>query len=395
MRRTLAIVTLALASGHALGQDETSPSPEENARSVLDDAPILSPRAAGMGGAVSTVADDMDALFTNPAGIGGLGWGKRDVPWVRKLYFPWFGAATNENSRELIGDFRGSDAQDDDAVGKAILDAHAGERQYARATAATGMVFGRTMVAPYYDNQIAATAAGDGTNLIEMRHRATSGVAYGWSAQDTEGRFALGYSGYTASRTETFGSFAYDDMIVKETRSELLDAATHKYSATGHNAGLVWRLGKTAAPTLGVYARDLGDTKYNVTKASETAVTPPEDVVVKQNVTAGFSLTPQLGRSSRLTLQLEAARIEDPDVELAKKFRVGLELTAFGAGAGSYALVGLRAGYDAAGVSAGTSLNLGLIVLEAALQSVDIGIGNEKVVERRLLGTIYVNVAEF
>ena len=41
------------------------------------------------------------------------------------------------------------------------------------------------------------------------------------------------------------------------------------------------------------------------------------------------------------------------------------------------------------------SLNLGLIVVEAAMQSVNIGLGNEKVIEKRLLGTLYINVADF
>ena len=50
---------------------------------------------------------------------------------------------------------------------------------------------------------------------------------------------------------------------------------------------------------------------------------------------------------------------------------------------------------DDAGASGGLALNLGLVGVEAAVQSADVGVDNEKVIERRVIGSAYVNVAEF
>jgi hypothetical protein len=80
--------------------DTTEPS-EDATQTRIEEAPFLSPRAAGMGGALSPLADDLDAAFHNPAGIGGLGWGKTKPPYVRKLWFPHVGIGANENSAKL------------------------------------------------------------------------------------------------------------------------------------------------------------------------------------------------------------------------------------------------------------------------------------------------------
>ena len=60
-----------------------------------------------------------------------------------------------------------------------------------------------------------------------------------------------------------------------------------------------------------------------------------------------------------------------------------------GSGSGLYKMA------SSLGASFGVALNLGLIGLEASSTGVDIGVGNEKMLERRLMGTLYVNVAEF
>src|SRR5690606_16108927 len=124
-----------------------------------------------MGGAIAPFADDLDALYHNPAGIGGRRWGKRKVPWVRKLYFPAAYSTSNKNATKLNQDFRDQEGARSRTVGEAIIDAHAGKRQYARVGGALGLVLGRTAVMPFYDSQIAAVSHGDGTNLIDTLYR--------------------------------------------------------------------------------------------------------------------------------------------------------------------------------------------------------------------------------
>jgi hypothetical protein len=354
--------------------------------SVIDEDPIPSPRGAGMADALVTSSDDLDAAFNNPAGIGGLNVNKKTNNWVRKLYFPWASVSVNQNSQELYKEVKQQGGTNDSTIGKAIVDAAAGERQYARANMIAGLVVGRTMIAPFSDVQIAATSEGNGSNLVDMHYSSTSGIGYGFSAQDKDGRISLGYFGYLANRSETTGTFLYDDIISQDQRKEILSANSTKYGAAGHNVGMIWKLGKAGSPTLGVAAKNAGDTKW---KASGEG----EDVIQKQDLAMGFSVGPQLGRSSWWNTTLQVSHLSEPDVSLIKKYRVGTELMLDGYG--SYATFALRGGYSYAGPSAGLSLNLGLIGLEASAYTVDVGAGNERVPERRGIVALYVNVADF
>lgn len=388
------LAALQVTPGLAFGQDETTEptidtstlEPSEDFVSVIDEDPIPSPRGAGMANALSTTSDDLDAAFHNPAGIGGLNLNKKSNNWVRKLYFPWSSISANRNSSELYQDVKKEGGSTDSTIGKAIIDAHAGERQYARASVVAGMVIGRTMVVPFTDMQVAATSHGEGSNLVDMRYASTAGVGAGFSAQDKDGRFSLGYFGYTAKRAETYGTFLYDDVIDAERRKEVIKDNTVNYTGTGHNAGFIWKMGKNASPSLGVAMKNAGDTKFKAQKGGE-------DLVVKQDLSVGFSVSPQLGKASWANLVLEATDLTEPEVSLVEKYRLGTELLLDGFG--SYATFGLRAGYQYAGPSAGFSLNLGLVGLEASVYSVDVGAGNEKVPEQRGVVAIYVNVADF
>ena len=125
--RLLRLLCLSAATGTAAAvhAQAAAPAPAAKVKSLLDDQPVMSARGAGMGGALSTVADDIDAAFANPAGIGGLDWGKKDPPFVRKLFFPWFGVSANQSSQALAKEVRATGATKDSTIGKAVLDANA------------------------------------------------------------------------------------------------------------------------------------------------------------------------------------------------------------------------------------------------------------------------------
>ena len=80
---------------------------------VLDPSPFVSIRANAMGGALSTIADDTDALYYNPAGIGGLGFDNKQerMPFFRSLLFPYVGASANKNAISVQKQLSASSAQ--------------------------------------------------------------------------------------------------------------------------------------------------------------------------------------------------------------------------------------------------------------------------------------------
>jgi hypothetical protein len=361
-----------------------SPLEDSETNTVLDDTPVGSARASGMSGSMTAVADDLDALLYNPAGIGGRML-KKGAPGLRKLYFPQLSVFANKNTRELRNDFTAQGGAASSTIGSAIVDAHAGKRQYGRVSSVLGFVLGRTIVVPFNDMQISAVSQGDGSDLVDMRYRNQSGIGYGFSVQDTSETFSLGYSGYMAQRSEIYGAFLYSEIIDQDARKQILKDSTVKSSGRAHNIGMSWKLAKTAAPTLSLVAHDVGDTRF--TSKSEDQ----EDTVYKQNLTTGFSLA-TAGKSTIFTWMLEAGRLNDDEVAFDKKVRTSFEW-AIG-GAGSYAAFALRGGYSFAGPSAGATVNLGIIGIDAGLYSVDVGTGNEKLTEQRYTGTLFVNVAE-
>src|SRR5690606_4307586 len=103
-------------------KDETAFVDEPSMANYIDENPLESTRAAGLGGAILPIADDLDAALYNPAGIGGLHWGKNSPLNLRKLYFPHLSLAANSNSLDLRNEFHTQSGASDSTIGTAIID---------------------------------------------------------------------------------------------------------------------------------------------------------------------------------------------------------------------------------------------------------------------------------
>jgi hypothetical protein len=363
------------------------PPPNKKVLSVIDEDPIPSPRANAMGGAIGTVADDLDAAFHNPAGIGGLNQkAEAQAPIIRKFYFPAVTVEANQHAPTLIHDLKKSGASNDGAVGQTVIDSHADERNYARANVATGMVLGRGMVLPFSDTQMATTPRGENSGILDTHYRNMNGIGYGLSVQSPDGGISLGYFGYAATRQVTEGALMYADIIDASKRKEALKAASQTYSGTGNNAGAIWRMNYRGSPTLGLNVKNAGDTTFKAKGG--------EQLRIKQDVQSSFSLSPHLGRFGVMNFVAEADSLERKSTPFSKKYHLGMELL-LGKRPGSYSVFALRTGYTAAGPSAGLALHLGLIGFDVSVYSVDISADSSRVVERRASATAFVNVAEF
>ena len=401
-RHTIGIFLLTLAVGEPVLAQESNTANvavEPTSQTVVDEAPFATSRAAGMAGAISPFADDIDAAIHNPAGLGGLRWGKTKAPFIRKVYFPYVSVGTNPDSTELTGKLgtmarerpqtglsKAATTDESTEADQAFTEAAQGQRQYVRASIVPlGLVLGKMMLVPFTDHQIAAVSQGPDAALIDLRIRSLSGLGGGLSMTDAQERVALGYFAYTGVRRETIGAFSFEDFSDRERRREALAANSRTYTGLSHNLGANFRLGKQWTPTLAVALKNAGDTLWKADGGDQ--------LKIYQDLTVGLGLMPLSGKSHGCNLVFEAYRLLHDEVSLQKKFRLGAEFNFWGYG--SYAGVGLRAGYSDDGGAAGLSLNLGLIGAEAAIHSVDIGAGNEKVIEQRYLGSIFVNVAEF
>lgn len=361
------------------------------AKTMLDPAPWVSPRASGMGGALSTTAENIDAMYYNPAGIGGQTYGGKSdkEPFVRQVVFPRIGLSLNSNASRLNNEFTSSGARTNAEAGAMQIKDHEGERQYARASfTPVGLFLGRIGVVPVVDQQIAAIPQNTDNSDIEFRYRSFSGALIGSSVTDTKGVVSLGVSTQVGTISETYGTIPYTDMVDVTKRNAFMKDSEKVYQAKAMHAGAIIRAPNKWSPSLAVVARDAGSTQ----NAAQKGTTEP--LITQEDLTAGFGLSPQIGKWGRFNLTLESGYLTAVHMAASKKLRMGMELL-IGHSQDSRALFGVRAGGTSAGASFGAHINLGLIGFEVSSYAVDIGVDNERVLERRNAATAYVDVASF
>jgi hypothetical protein len=380
-------IWLFIAGLSQVAYSQTSSSSLSNTDTVLDPSPFASCRAAGMGGALSTLADQLDALYYNPAGIGGLGLNTKSdgSSMVKSLYFPYAAGSLNQNAGTVRSEFNAQQAQNDANTGAAIIDAQSGKRQFARASIVPlGLFIGNTAIVPVVDHQLAAVPVGDDSGQVKLRYRSFTGVMVGASASDKSKRVLLGVSQAYGNIEETSGTFNYVDTVDSYQRKKILKENRSGFAAKSLNAGITIRVPKAANPAFSLVARNLGNTKNTASNSEDEPLTYEEDL------TAGFSISPALGKIGRVNFILEGGYLTQKHMAARKKIRSGLELL-LGEGY-SKSPLGIRVGGNDAGWSAGIHLNVGLIGVEASTNAVDIGINNHREIERRTTAIIYIDL---
>jgi hypothetical protein len=115
---------------------------------------------------------------------------------------------------------------------------------------------------------------------------------------------------------------------------------------------------------------------------------------IKEDVTLGLALSPNLGKWGMLNVVLEANQLTQKAIPSKDKLRFGTELTignAFGAESG----FSVRTGYSFAGISYGLGVNAGMFGLQAASFAEDIGADADRVIERRTVINLGINIADY
>ncbi|MEZ4742376.1 MAG: hypothetical protein R3B45_08010 [Bdellovibrionota bacterium] len=375
-----------------LGQSDANTS-DSNEQTVLDASPFMSARASGMGQALSSLANGSEAYYYNPAGIGGLNTSKGKKGLLRTFHFPYIGAAANENTKKLRSEFANQGGASDSSIGETIVEANEGKRQYARFSTLLDLTLGRSAYAAYSDVQLAAIKSSGSSNsegTISLQYKSTSGVGFGFSVVDSKDRFYLGaFSSYNSISLTDAEKVSYLDIVSVDRRKTVISDYSTKWSGTSSNIGIIWVFSKTLRPSLSIVARDIGNSVY--TRGSDKSDLNQDTLQINQDLTSAFSLSPSITKDFYLNFIVEGHHLTDATTALKKKMRSGLELT-YG-GFGSNSTLGLRGGYNSAGASYGASINIGLLQLEYASETVDIGLENKEVTERRSLAIFSVNMA--
>lgn len=353
-----------------------------------DTAP--SPRAAGMGGAAVAIADDGDAIFQNPAGIGRED-GDFSKNALRGFSFPNATFGLNKYTLGMLKDYDESEDRPS-AIEKTIL--NAGNRD---------VVYGHVSAFPYitlWRFQLGVLSSSQGEAFL-VRHTEPQESAYSTSEAPLSYTKTISASGLaqtalvagfsipykkTGLSLGITGRFAYRSRFARDIEatetsarksSESYRSDLNSTKGAAADVGLLYQMRGALLPSFGFVLRDVGDTSYApVTSSGEVEID-------KMNIAAGAAIRPDFGKKAAFVLGVDVQRIHDTRLTLRDKVKMGFEL---GLGASnSTAPFSLRGGYNLRAPSVGLGVNLLFLNVDASYFGEAVESGNETRVDMRTL----------
>ena len=355
----------------------------------FENAPWVSSRAAGLGQALSTTATGLDAFYYNPALIGGVQ-DKIEKPLLTHLFMPYVGTSVTEGGNALLSErFKGASIWSDDVAEK-LQSAWDNDPIYARASFTPTVIFKRLMFGYTYNTRTAAHRNDEdpANPLLQISEKTTSGALLGFSATAPKEEFYLGVSAAFLKSIESEAALTQTDFTQKDLRSAQLKAGKESYGAMPIHIGSAYRFKHVIKPSLSLVIHDTGSTRYSPTDKTKATR------IQKEDITLGFSVSPPIASIGTLHLTTEVTRLSHSAVAFADKIRVSTEFT-MGERYAADAGLSLRAAYTAAGMNYGAGMNLGILHAEIASFAEDIGIEMRKVLERKSVLNVGINIADF
>jgi hypothetical protein len=351
----------------------------------LDDSIIGLPHSSGMAHATIACPNGIEAIYQNPAAIGGLDGQK--LPIVSQLEFPYASLSINSNSSDLMDQFKAQGGSDNSAIGTAIIQAHTNTRQYGRFALMPNIIIKRMAIVPIVDQQLAATAVDASTDNVYIHARTTTGLGIGTAISGNKGGYYFGIFTANVNVTEIDGLASYANIISTENRSAALKDITAKYSGTRTNVGLLFKLGRKHDARLAIVARDLATSKL------QSEDNPADSLAIPENLSIGMAFHKKINSSSGVRYTFQADRLSQTKISVIHKPRAGFEIY-YGKNSNKPA-ASLRMGSCYSGISGGIALSLGLLGLQASTYLMDVGATNDLISERRYDLSVRVELVEF
>lgn len=357
----------------------------------LEGSSFLSSRALMLSGSLSTYADGIEATSHNPANIGDSFNKNKNKNYVKFFYFPYLGVALSPNASSN----KGENGLGSNEGLNSMLSSNNGEHSYARSSAVFALGVGRFIFVQSNDLQLSLSRleekADDGENYGVIQKHQNIGVGYSFT--DTSKKIALGF--YTAYSTLNVFNGNYNSSEVTDfvDTQKLLTDNSVGYSGVSTNVGLRMNLDKGSKPSFALVIKNLGGSSFSGSgpKGNSRSKALAKSYKVDQNITLGLSISPRLKKFGLLRISMEASRLNQNELSLAKKMSLGAELVTYGFGRSVEFY--LRAGYDGLGGSLGLGANSGFFRFDIGVADRDIGSLNNHVIERVYLAVLSVNIS--
>ncbi len=273
-------------------------------------------RQMGMGGASIAVVNDETALIQNPAALGKL----------REKYLTLVDPEVHmgETTAQILKDkdydlTKTMDPQDllD------ILNANPDKHFHSKIQLFPSLVFpnfGIGLLASYnYDAEVTSA-----TSEYNLRYRNDYGVLLGYNFRFFDGIIKLGFNAKYINRVEI------DDQYPTTSTGMAWKDIVNEGTAIGSDVALMMTGPWQYLPTLALVLKDVGDTSYSLGGGMFYSGRP-EPTKTDQTLDVGFSLSPILGKYSRMQLVAEYRDVmtDDDDEVTARRLHYGLEFNFF------------------------------------------------------------------
>lgn len=305
----------------------------------------LSTRALGMGNAYTSIVNDADALFYNPAGLA-------NVSGVNWTFFDLHGGLNGleaiENAQTVTS--AGDDMQEAlrKLYGKKIWVGGGGK------TAVTTPYFG---IAGFVNTSTGLITTNSPNPHIDPSLVFDYGAVAGFAVPIVPGFFNIGLSMKRVNRTGTTQSIGAGTLATLD-----VDALKEEFKRRGTGYGLdfgaQFRLPGPISPSLSFVYRDMGYTTFT----HEEGAGAPSRIEPEMILGGGVEFSAPL---IKVTPVFDYRYTNRPEIQLGKKINLGLEL--------SLPLLDLRAGLHQGYYSAGVGLNLALLRVDVATWGVEMG----------------------
>lgn len=369
-------------------------------------------RPIGMGDAFTAVANDENSIWTNPAGIGRVRKARsRNAFSIVK--FPNVIGGTNSEGYSFNKAYKSSAEKNVDEIISGA-EGLADKPFWARAAAFPVTLFNAGREVPMAFGLLSNTTAkivipSDTPDVARIEAISDVGGVLSLGFTTVANRMNIGLQARPIARYAYEDRIPSQDLLNKGVMTERLQAGANKSQAVALDAGIMMTLGDFWFPTFGaaIFNIPVGcksnylnpftekpervcGTVYSGSFANEDALS----TVDPTDIRVGISITPRLSQKIAVRLALDGHHLPAGDtsasyglqgIEVSKLIHAGAELVL-----GNPLLVSpfsLRTGYSQGFPTAGASINIGFLSLDAAVFGRDVSSTSSPIEDLRYLGS--------
>ncbi len=371
-------------------------------------------RPIGMGDAFTAVANDENAIWTNPAGIGRVR-KARSRGAFSLVKFPNVIGGTNSDGYNFSKAYQGSAEKSVDEI---VAEAQnlANKPFWARAAAFPVTLFNAGREEPMAFGLLSNTTAkivipSETPEIARIEAVSDVGGVLSLGFTTMANRFNIGVQARPIARYAYEDRIPSQDLLNKGVMTERLKAGANKSQAVAADAGIMMTLGDFWFPTLGMAVLNLPvgcksnylnpftekpervcGTVFSGDFANADAIS----TVDPTDIRVGVSITPRLTQKLAVRLAIDGHHIPAGDSVSGSYGLQGVEVSKL-IHAGAEFFVGnpllpspfsLRTGYSQGFPTAGMSVNLGVLALDVAAFGRDVSSTSKPIQDTRYLGSL-------